>query len=373
MEKTAKFTDEIWTPVQLESFDESVLERIRIAKSKLGSSLRILGHHYQRDEVIQFADKTGDSYGLAVFASQEKEAQYIVFCGVHFMAETADILSQENQIVILPDLTAGCSMADMASLSQVKRTYRQITEMTGEEPLPITYMNSSAEIKAFCGEMGGVVCTSSNAKQALVWAWKQRRQVLFLPDQHLGRNTAYKLGVPLNEMVVWDPFQPNGGNTKAQLIYSRIVLWSGYCSVHQRFLPAHVEFFRSNFPETKIIVHPECSFDVVQSADESGSTDYIIKRIEKAAREEVGSSWAIGTEHHLVGRLQKQYYRKLKISNLSFTTCNCATMTRIDPIDLVEILEGLLERKVQNQIQVKDETKKWAKIALQRMLELQKN
>lgn len=370
MEITVRFEEELWNPIVLEECDERVLERIRVAKQKLGSSLRILGHHYQRDEVIEFADKTGDSYGLSVYAAQETTAQYIVFCGVHFMAETADILTSEQQKVILPDLSAGCSMADMATIAQVKRAFRQIEEVTGNPPIPITYMNSSAEIKAFCGEKGGAVCTSSNAKQALLWAWKQKDRILFLPDQHLGRNTAYSLGIPLSEMVVWDPLQPNGGVAKSQLEKSKIILWSGYCSVHQRFLPTHVDFFRKKYKDVRILVHPECSFEVVQNADEYGSTEYIIKRIERAAKEEIGSKWAIGTEHHLVGRLQKKFKNVLKISNLAFTTCNCATMTRIDPIDLANILEGLLEGKIENQIVVKENTKYWARIALQRMIEL---
>ncbi|MCX7834721.1 MAG: quinolinate synthase NadA [bacterium] len=370
MEITARYEEELWKPISLEETNEELLERIRIAKDKLGTSLRILGHHYQRDEVIQFADKTGDSYGLSVYAAEETTAEFIVFCGVHFMAETADILTNDSQIVILPDLSAGCSMADMATFSQVKRAFRLISEITGEAPVPITYMNSSAEIKAFCGEHGGTVCTSSNAKLALQWGWEQNHRILFLPDQHLGRNIAFALGVPLNEMAVWDPFQPNGGLTKSQLLNSKIVLWNGYCSVHQRFLPTHVDFFRKKYPDVRILVHPECSFEVVQKSDEFGSTDYIIKRIERAAREEPNSKWAIGTEHHLVGRLQKRFQNVLKISNLAFTTCNCATMTRIDPLDLAVILEKLVDGKVENRILVKDDVKKNAKLALQKMIEI---
>ncbi len=359
---------DIWTPTDSIDTDPSVLDRIATAKAKLGKRVLILGHHYQRDEVIAFADRTGDSYGLSVHAANERDAEFVVFCGVHFMAETADILTDSHQAVILPDLSAGCSMADMANFSQVKRAYRYITEVTGEEPLPLTYMNSSAEIKAFCGEHGGAVCTSSNAQAALKWAWQQRRRILFIPDEHLGRNTAYKLGVPLENMVVWDPLQPNGGVKNGAIDRAPIVLWRGYCSVHQRFIPAHIDYFRTNYPNINVIVHPECRYEVVQQSDFAGSTDYIIKMIERAAENEAGSLWAIGTEYHLVGRLQKRFRDCLKISNLAFTTCNCATMTRIDPIDLAEILEGLVQGKITNQIRVSDSVKQMSKVALDRML-----
>ena len=359
---------DIFTPSDEIETEQSVLDRIGEAKAKLGKRVLILGHHYQRDEVIAFADRTGDSYGLSAWAAKERDAEFVVFCGVHFMAETADILTDDHQAVILPDLSAGCSMADMANVNQVKRAFRQITDMTGEEPIPLTYMNSSAEIKAFCGEHNGAVCTSSNARAALVWAWQHGKRILFIPDEHLGRNTAYKLGIPLVEMVVWDPLQPNGNVETKALNETRIVLWRGYCSVHQRFIPAHVDFFRSNYPGAKIIVHPECRFEVVDQADFAGSTDYIVKRIEQAAGEKPSSQWAIGTEHHLVGRLQKRFRTQLKISNLAFTTCNCATMTRIDPIDLADILEGLVRGNISNRIRVSDSVKKWSKVALDRML-----
>lgn len=367
-EHTVTSDQELWDVVEEIETTPETLARIAEAKISLGKRLLILGHHYQRDEIIAFADRTGDSYGLSAYAAKEREAEFIVFCGVHFMAETADILTTDSQAVILPDLSAGCSMADMATLSQVKRAFRQIKELCGEAPVPLTYMNSSAEIKAFCGEQNGAVCTSSNAEAALKWGWLLGNRILFLPDEHLGRNTAYKLGIPLSEMVVWDPLQPYGGVTKKQLMEAKIILWRGYCSVHQRFLPNHIDYFREQFSDTKVIVHPECRFEVVQKADFAGSTDYIIKRIAKAAEEEKGSRWAIGTEHHLVGRLQKQYNGILHISNLAFTTCNCATMTRIDPVDLADSLEKLVQGEITNQIRVNDSVKKWSRVALDRML-----
>ena len=370
VELTVQDDIEHWRPIDAIESEQETLDRIAAAKSQLGARLRILGHHYQRDEVLAFADRSGDSYGLSRYAAQERAADYIVFCGVHFMAETADILTDDEQAVILPDLSAGCSMADMAALSQVRRAFRQIRDATGEPPLPLTYINSSADIKAFCGEQGGAVCTSSNAANALAWGWQSARRILFLPDEHLGRNTAYKLGVPLEQMAVWDPWQPCGGAEAEQLANTRIILWRGYCSVHQRFLPEHVAFFRERYPDARIIVHPECSFEVVQAADEAGSTDYIIKRITRAAEEEPGSRWAVGTEHHLVGRLQKRFRERLNISNLAFTTCNCATMTRIDPLDLAEVLERLLYGEATNRIRVRDDVKRWARVALERMLEI---
>ena len=345
--------------------------RIAAAKRELGASTIVLGHHYQRDEVFQFADYSGDSYRLAKVASQT-EAQYIVFCGVHFMAESADILARADQSVILPDLNAGCSMADMADIGQVEEAWEQlvklgITDDAGTALRPITYMNSTAAIKAFCGERRGLVCTSSNANGAFRWAFEKSPKVFFLPDQHLGRNTAYAMGVKLDEMVVWDPFQIMGGNTPERLRRAKIILWKGHCSVHQRFLPQHVDQVRAKYPGIQVIVHPECRWEVCQKADAVGSTDQLRKVIAAAP---AGSQFAVGTEIHLINRLGHEHPDK-RVITLDDSGCLCTTMFRISPQHLCWALENLVEGTVVNQIKVDAKTKKWAKVALDRMLEIQ--
>ena len=345
--------------------------RIASARADLGQKVTILGHHYQRDEVIRHADFTGDSYRLSKIASQA-ESRYIVFCGVHFMAESADVLSRPTQQVILPDLSAGCSMADMAEIGQVEDCWEQLmhaglTNDLGDGITPITYMNSTAAIKAFCGRRNGVVCTSSNAAGAFNWAFAKTPKALFLPDQHLGRNTAYAMGIPLNEMAVWDPYQIMGGQTPERLRRARVILWKGHCSVHQRFLPEHVDRIREQHPGIHVIVHPECRWDVCQKADSLGSTDQIIKTISKAP---AGSKFAVGTEIHLVNRLAKQHPDKLVVT-LDSSGCLCTTMFRISPQHLCWALENLTEGNVVNRIAVKEEDKFWARAALDRMLEIQ--
>jgi quinolinate synthase len=330
----------------------------------------VLGHHYQRDEVIRFADVTGDSFKLARDAAARPDAEYIVFCGVHFMAESADILTGPEQKVILPDLAAGCSMADMARLAQVEDAWDALADAgIADSVVPVTYMNSSADIKAFCGRNGGAVCTSSNAQVALEWAYEQKPEakVLFLPDQHLGRNTAVlELGMSLDDCVVWDPHRPNGGLTIEQLRDARMILWRGHCSVHGRFSAEVVDELRAKIPGVQILVHPECKHEVVTKADLVGSTEFIIKTIEAAP---AGSSWAIGTELNLVQRLADQHPDK-NIVFLDRTVCYCSTMNRIDLPHFVWAMENLVAGNVVNQIQVDPETEKWAKVALQRMLDL---
>ena len=351
--------------------DPALVERARAAKEALGERVFVLGHHYQRDEVIQFADVTGDSFKLAREAAARPEAEYIVFCGVHFMAESADILTSPLQKVVLPDLAAGCSMADMARLAQVEDAWDAMTDAgIAESVVPVTYMNSSADIKAFCGRNGGAVCTSSNAEVALRWAFEQHgddTKVLFLPDQHLGRNTAVlQLGLALDDCVVWDPYRPNGGLTDEEIKAAKIILWKGHCSVHGRFSAAVVDELRETIPGVNILVHPECSHDVVTRADLVGSTEFIIKTIEAAP---AGSSWAIGTELNLVQRLANAHPDK-NIVFLDKTVCYCSTMNRIDLPHLVWALENLVAGNVVNVIEVDPDTEKWAKVALQRMLDL---
>src|SRR4051812_10476717 len=351
--------------------DPDLVARAAAAKQKLGDKVFVLGHHYQRDEVIQFADVTGDSFKLARDAAARPEAEYIVFCGVHFMAESADILTAPEQRVILPDLAAGCSMADMARLAQVEDTWDALVDAgIADQVVPITYMNSSADIKAFCGKHGGAVCTSSNADVALEWAFAQKgpdAKVLFLPDQHLGRNTAVlKLGHSLDECVVWNPLKPAGGLTAEELQGAKMILWKGHCSVHGRFRADVVDELRAEIPGVKILVHPECAHEVVLKADLVGSTEFIIKTIEAA---EPGTSWAIGTELNLVSRLAKNHPDK-QIMFLDKTVCYCSTMNRIDLPHLVWALESLADGHVVNQIEVDPETERWAKVALQRMLDL---
>ena len=349
--------------------DHTMDERIAAARRALGTSTILLGHHYQRDEVIRFADFTGDSYKLSK-AAAETDAQYIVFCGVHFMAESADVLGHPGQQVILPDLNAGCSMADMAEIGQVEDCWETLlgSGVTETDILPLTYMNSSAAIKAFCGERGGLVCTSSNARGAFEWAFRRAKKILFLPDQHLGRNTGYAMGIPLTEMVVYDPWQLNGGITPQRLRDAKVILWKGHCSVHQRFLPEHVDKVRAKYPGIQVIVHPECRLEVCQKADALGSTERLIKLVEQAPE---GSAFAIGTEIHLVNRLAKRFAPMGKhIVTLDDTGCLCTTMYRISPQHLAWALENLLEGRVVNRIQVRDDVKHWARVALDRMLEI---
>jgi quinolinate synthase len=348
--------------------DPDLVARAQAAKDALGSRVFVLGHHYQRDEVIQFADVTGDSFKLAREAAARPDAEYIVFCGVHFMAESADILTSDSQQVILPDLAAGCSMADMARLRQVEDAWTAMQEAgIADDVVPVTYMNSSADIKAFCGRNGGAVCTSSNAETALEWAFQQGSKVLFLPDQHLGRNTAVlKMGMSLEDCVVWDPHRPNGGLTADQLSDAKMILWKGHCSVHGRFSEDVVDDLRATIPGVQILVHPECKHEVVLKADLVGSTEFIIQTIEAAP---AGSAWAIGTELNLVKRLAAQHPDK-QIVFLDKTVCYCSTMNRIDLPHFVWAMESLVDGVVVNRIEVDAETEKWAKVALDRMLAL---
>ncbi|WP_260703846.1 quinolinate synthase NadA [Edaphobacter flagellatus] len=348
--------------------DHTMDARIAAARATLGTDVVLLGHHYQRDEVIRFADYTGDSYKLSKVASQT-DAKYMIFCGVHFMAETADVLAKPFQQVILPDLNAGCSMADMAEIGQVEDCWDSL-ERAGltEDILPLTYMNSAAAIKAFCGERGGLVCTSSNARGAFEWAFARKSKILFLPDQHLGRNTAFAMGIPLSEMVVWDPYQINGGVMPDRLKAAKVILWKGHCSVHQRFLPEHVDRIRATYPDMQVIVHPECRWEVCQKADAIGSTERIIDVIEKAPE---GASFAVGTEIHLVNRMAKRFAPLgKKIITLDDSGCLCTTMYRISPQHLAWSLENLVQGNVVNRIKVDDDVKHWAKVALDRMLEV---
>jgi quinolinate synthase len=351
--------------------DNSMDARIAAARRELGRECVILGHHYQRDEVIRFADYTGDSYRLSQVAAQT-EARYIVFCGVHFMAESADVLARPSQSVILPDLNAGCSMADMAEIGQVESAWEQfialgLTDDEGNGITPITYMNSTAAIKAFCGERGGLVCTSSNATGAFSWGFARNQKIFFLPDQHLGRNTGFAGGIPLDEMVVWDPYMLQGGLTAERLRKAKVILWKGHCSVHQRFLPEHVDMVRAKYPGIQVVVHPECRWEVCQKADAIGSTDQIIKAVRQG---KPGSAFAIGTEIHLINRLAKEFSDK-KIITLDDSGCLCTTMFRISPQHLCWALENLVDGNVVNPIKVKQDVKRWARVALDKMLEIQ--
>jgi quinolinate synthase len=347
---------------------DTIRERTWAAKRRLGTSCVILGHHYQRENIIEFADFRGDSFKLSQLAAAQRAAAYIVFCGVHFMAESADVLAQPHQTVLLPDLKAGCSMADMATLDDVEDAWDQLLAEHGDTFTPITYMNSSAAIKAFCGARGGVVCTSSNAREALEWAWARKPRVLFLPDQHLGRNTAYRMGVPLAHMAewVWRAPKPRQVNARAFDPDTRIVLWRGFCSVHTKFSRALVEEVRAEDPAVKILVHPECPFDVVQAADLVGSTEFIIEQVRAAP---AGTSWAIGTEIHLVHRLALEHPEQ-HIRSLQKNVCPCATMNRIDPAHLLWALENLADGHVVNRVRVADDVKRDARLALDRMLAL---
>ena len=351
-----------------EASDPKLLTRARLARKALGDRAIILGHHYQRDEVIEFADITGDSFKLAQAAQQQESAEFVIFCGVHFMAESADILTSEKQQVILPDLAAGCSMADMATASQVDACWSALTDIgVAAQTIPVTYMNSSAAIKSFTGEHGGTICTSSNAKAAMEWAFTQGSKILFLPDQHLGRNTAVQnLGLSLEDCVLWNPWKEMGGLTREELERAKVILWRGHCSVHGRFTQDSIDDVRSRIPEVKILVHPECTHEVVTHADFVGSTEYIIKTIQGAPS---GSAWAIGTEFNLVSRLAKAHPDK-NIVYLDKTLCYCSTMNRIDLPHLVWVMESLVAGHVVNQIKVDPRVKKFSQLALERMLAL---
>jgi quinolinate synthase len=345
--------------------DHELDARIVAAKAALGQRLVVLGHHYQRDEVVRHADFVGDSYRLARQAA-ETRAEYIVFCGVHFMAESADVLAQPEQRVILPDLGAGCSMADMADVDDVEEAWAEITSVLGDEVVPLTYMNSTAAIKAFCGRHGGLVCTSSNAQAAFRWGWERKRVILFLPDEHLGRNTGAALGVPLEKMGLWDPRLPVERARQRLERDAPLVLWKGYCSVHQRFTAAQAEWLRGRYPDIRVVVHPECKYEVCQAADFVGSTDFIIRTVSGAP---AGSRWAVGTEIHLVHRLARQHPDRMVVS-LQPNVCACATMYRIDPQHLCWALENLVAGSVVNEIRVDEDTTHWARVALERMLEV---
>ena len=369
--------DEAYTAAPRSELDA----RIAAAKATLGERVFILGHHYQRDEVIRWADARGDSYRLSVLAQEQDQAEFIVFCGVHFMAESADVLTADHQKVILPDLNAGCSMADMADLDEVEEAWEALAATTDiGRVIPITYMNSSAALKSFVGRNGGAVCTSTNARAILEWALGQGERagresvgatgtgdkVLFFPDQHLGRNTGLQMGYELDDMRVWNPHQERGGLSEADIKDSTLLLWKGHCSVHQRFLPEHVEAFRAEHPDGIVITHPECRYDTCQLADQVGSTDFIIRAVNEAP---AGSVIAVGTEIHLVNRLDAETTDKTVVS-LDPLVCPCSTMFRIDAPHLCWVLENLVDGNVVNQIVVDPETSEWARVALQRMLEI---
>ena len=359
------------TPIRFDRFndlaDPDCHERIRAARARLGKKAVILCHHYQRADVYQYADLTGDSLKLSRLAA-ETDSEYVIFCGVHFMAEVADIMTAPHQIAILPDLAAGCSMADMANLAKVERCWRELNEVLDaeNEVTPVTYINSAADLKAFCGEHGGIVCTSSNAGTIARWAFERRPKVLFFPDQHLGRWTGHQLGFPMDEMVVWDPDLEMGGLTVDQIRKARILLWKGHCSVHQMFRKAHIDAFRAKYPDGLVIAHPECSFEVCAAADTVGSTEHIVRTIKEAPE---GTRWLVGTELNLVDRLAREVLPQNKIVQFMATTiCMCSTMQRIDPQHLAWTLENLAESKVVNQISVPQHEARLAKLALDRML-----
>jgi quinolinate synthase len=350
--------------------DDEMQARIATARATLGDRLVILGHHYQRDEVIRFADYTGDSFKLSREVAKHPNAEYIVFCGVHFMAESADVLALPHQKVILPDLAAGCSMADMAPADELEIAWSELEQLgMASRTVPVTYINSAAAIKSFVGERGGTVCTSSNAGAVLTWGWEQKEKILFLPDQHLGRNTAYfRLGVPLDRMVVWDPKQPFGGLTREQLDAARLILWKGHCSVHVRFTASQIALVRQQNPGVRVIVHPEVPFEVVQAADDNGSTEYILSQVRASAP---GSVWAVGTEVHLVHRLADEMRpRGVTVLSLDSLGCLCSTMFRVSPNHLLWVLEGLVAGQVHNQVEVPEHQIRWGRVALDRMLQI---
>jgi len=346
---------------------EQLEENISTARKKLGDRVVILGHHYQRDEVIKFSDKRGDSFKLSQYAADQERAEYIIFCGVHFMAETADILSSDNQKVILPNLTAGCSMADMAQTDDVLDCWDDLQNVIQNETvIPITYMNSTADIKSLCGKNDGIVCTSSNADKAFEWAYAKGDKVLFLPDQHLGRNTAVKMGISLDEMILWNPFKPMGGNSEESVKKAKLILWQGHCSVHTRFTVSQIEEARVKYNDVNVVVHPECTLDVVNAADSVGSTEHIKTVIEQSAP---GTIWAVGTEISLVNRIRDENPDKT-VFCLDSVVCPCSTMYRIHPAYLSWVLDGINEGVTVNQIMVDEDTKKYSKVALERMLSL---
>jgi len=346
---------------------EALQDRITRARERLGRRLVILGHHYQRDEVIRHSDFRGDSFKLAQAAATRPEADYILFCGVHFMAESADILSAPHQTVVLPDMNAGCTMADMAEIEQVEECWETLQEVVGDEVVPVTYMNSTAALKAFVGRHGGAVCTSSNARAVLEWAFRQKQRVLFFPDQHLGRNTGYRMRISLDEMLVYDPWEPRGGLSADQVRGARILLWKGHCSVHNRFTPEMVDKRRAEIPGVKVIVHPECRFEVAQKADAIGSTEGILKTIQQSPP---GSKWAVGTELNMVLRMAKEMAPEKRVVPLDDCFCLCGTMFRIDPPHLAWALESLAEGRIVNPVRVPEDIARHARIALDRMLEI---
>jgi quinolinate synthase len=346
--------------------EAEVLERIASRRSELGNRLMILGHHYQVDDVIRFADRTGDSYALAKAAAAERDAEFVIFAGVHFMAESADILTGQGQQVILPDLRAGCTMADMANLDDVELAWDEMAACTADTIVPITYINSAANLKDFVGRRGGAVCTSSNAAKVVSWAFSQGQKLLFFPDQHLGRNTCFALGVPLDEMIVWDPALPNGGHDAETVARARVLLWKGHCSVHMGFSVGQIDHWRAERPDIRIIVHPECTFEVVQAADEAGSTNFIIETIRNSPP---GTAWAVGTEINLVHRLRAMMPDRF-IASLSPFQCLCATMYRIRPNYLLWVLDELAEGRVVNVVKVPERIAEGARLSLQRMIEI---
>jgi quinolinate synthase len=350
-----------------EAGKEETQARIVSARQALGGKVVILGHHYQRDEVIRHADFTGDSFKLAQLAATRPEADFIVFCGVHFMAESADILSADHQQVILPDLTAGCTMADMAEIDQVEECWDQVAGLVGGDILPVTYMNSTAALKAFVGRHGGAVCTSSNCRAVLEWAYAQKKRVLFFPDQHLGRNTGYRMGIPLEQMALWDPYESAGGLGEEEVRGARLLLWKGHCSVHNRFTPEMVDVRRKQIPGVKVIVHPECRFEVAQKADAIGSTEGILKTVRESPP---GTKWAVGTELNMVNRLAREVAPEREVVSLDDCFCVCSTMFRIDPPHLLWVLENLLEGRVVNRVAVPPRAAAEARSALDRMLKI---
>ncbi len=347
--------------------ENSLLERIHDARKTLGKDLVILAHHYQRPEIVPLGDAVGDSLKLSQFAAQQNTAKYIAFCGVHFMAESADILKQGNQIVVLPDLEAGCDMADMASLQGVTQAWNQITSLVSEKELiPVTYINCTAALKSFVGQKGGIVCTSSNAEKIISWAFQQKKRIIFFPDQHLGRNTCYKMGIPLSQMRVWDPSLPLGGLGASEISNTLVYLWKGHCPVHLQFTAQQISLLREKHPHAKVIVHPECDLSVVEAADFAGSTEYIVKMISESP---AGTHWAVGTEANLVARIAKENPDK-KIESLNRFSCLCGTMNRINLPHLAWALDNLVSGTPKNVISVPSPTRDYAKQALNRMLEI---
>jgi len=349
--------------------DPRVIEEIRDLRARFGKDLVLLGHYYQRDEVIQFADQAGDSLALAQYASNMKEAKNVIFLGVHFMAETADMLTPKHISVILPDKRAGCTMADMADILDIEEAWEQLSDVVDTtKVIPVTYINSTADVKAFVGKHGGTICTSSNAYKIISWALERGERLMFFPDQHLGRNTAFELGIPLDRMIVWNPEEPLGGNSAEDVKSSRVILWRGHCSVHQHFIPDHVASWRKRQPDIKVIVHPECSFDVVQAADDSGSTAKILKVISESP---AGSKWAVGTENHLVARIGREMAEKgVEVYSLAPYACLCSTMFRISPEALLESLRELKEGRYRWRVTVDPETTSVSIQALTRMFEI---